>query len=285
MALSASPSSIYDWSDPAQLDDWVSVISGGGSISIDQSTDELVLAPQQNSINHVAVRRTGAFNRVDIWVTLTGESAANSKYFDISIGSGPVTDTNTGGLTAWWHASLDTSVIFATQAMGSASGAYIREKIEGAPSQAFEPVNFPNTLLNETKITFVIDAGYARVYYDDVFQAEWPTTLLDAGDILIHQGEYVSGNGSIARISRIEIWTFAEWFISGNVTTNGMPANADVRLYHADTGQLYAATISDVNGNYLIDTPDHAPFYVFASLSADYPPIVHGPVIPKLKES
>jgi hypothetical protein len=285
MAISQTPTLIYDWTDVAQLDEWQQEIHGNGTITIDTTTEELVFLPQQNVINGVDLRKTGAFNRVDIWVALTGHSSSATKYFDISIGAGPITDTDSGGNANWWHASLNTSVIFATQTMGSDTGAYIREKNNGASTQAFAAVPFPSTMLSLTKITFLIDGGYARIYYNDIFQGEWPTALLEAGDVHIHQGEYSSGAGAIARISRIELYTLDKWFVGGNVSVDGLPSVCDVRLYSVETNAFIAETTTDAQGNYLVELGTPSDVFVMAVPPAGYAPLMHGPITPKLGDA
>ena len=186
------------------LSPWTPEYHGATSSSlaaVDSGIGRLVLSPTQGQISSAGVLLSGDFSRVDIWVELPG-SATNAKYFDVSIGIAPVTDTDNGGTTSWWHASLDDSVLWHTQTSGSSTGAYLKRKIDGIAGSANE-IDFPTSFLTGAKVSLEIDGGSFKVYYDDVLAGSMSVSGISSGSIYIHQGEYSNGFGTESEISKI----------------------------------------------------------------------------------
>lgn len=82
----------YDFATGEDLNDWDIHYNGVTTTSTAiASGTELTLSPTQSTVSAVDIQLEGNFYRVDVWAQMSG-TAALSRYFDISIGNGSLTD-------------------------------------------------------------------------------------------------------------------------------------------------------------------------------------------------
>lgn len=200
----------YDWSDPAQLNDWTVVASGGtGTATI--VNGKLVLATSRASINGInIISKADGFDAVEVDFYLTNASSIeNMKYFDLSIGSGsPADDKGIVPGTEFWHQGLSTSRVTILQD-NTSSGFFMSEFAGGGRASKASGgfVGSPN-FSQPHKLVIYSDGAILRAIFDGAqLLLGNGFTVSPTGKVMIHQGYHQpTGWGGDAVISKITLY-------------------------------------------------------------------------------
>jgi hypothetical protein len=197
--LSDEPTTSAEWTYSNQ----------GGSGSHSQTGGIVVLTPQQNVNNSVAMRRTAdSHTSVKVRGKMVSDGTNATRLLNICIGSGAIVDMNDGGTTKWWNTTLEAGYTIMLLDKGSSTGILLAKRpgsvgafIDLGSGQA--PSDW-DTAYHDYELR--IAGGRVQVYVDDVLRIDVEDSSYQFGDILIAQGEYVDGRGAIGNIDSIT-WT------------------------------------------------------------------------------
>jgi hypothetical protein len=233
---SYSEKKVYDWSDPAQLNDWDVVASGsGGTATI--VNGKLILAPSRGGISGInIVSKQDGYNAFEIEFSLiNGTAPANLKYFDISIGSGAVADDK--GVvpgTEVWHQALAISRSAFLQE-NSPTGYFMREYPGGTPvTKALGGfVGSPNLATPRSLLAYSSEDLF-NVHFDGAqFLSGGGFATSPSGKIHVHQGWYQPSSwGADAAISKITLYKNYDHYgdiVIKNFALKAIPANQEPR--------------------------------------------------------
>lgn len=199
----------YDWSDPAQLDDWdVSFFGGTGQATV--ANGELLLAPAKNISGANILSKRSDFNAMEVTYYLSDNADSNLRYFDIGLGDSPITDDqgNSPG-TDYWHQRVYSGVFANLQNAGAANGAFGRHVTNGVSSgntnwmpPAAPTLKAPGNLMT---IRTDLSLGFEVLVGSTLVLSE--ATTRKQGKAFIHQGWHSpTGGGAFARIQHITLY-------------------------------------------------------------------------------
>ncbi|WP_439841864.1 hypothetical protein [Aeromonas taiwanensis] len=245
----------YDWSSPAQLNDWTVVASGGtGTATI--VNGKLVLATSRASTNGInIISKAGGFNAVEVEFKMTNAASPSTmKYFDISIGSGAVAD-DTGKVpgTDVWHQGLASSRVAILQD-NTPTGYFMREFSGGGMTAKSSGGFYGSPDFSQPHKLLVIAAGaVTQVNFDgETLQAGNGFTVSETGQVMIHQGYHApTGWGADAVISKITLYKNYDHYGDLGfkpVALSPIPANQESRaqfqpqdvVWRGSPGAVYA---------------------------------------------
>jgi len=233
---------VYNWDNPAELDDWDVVISNGSGTAV-VTGGELVLTPQQNTINGVNIlSKKDGYAELEVEFYLTNGSEL--RYFDIGIGNGAILDDKRTNGSDVWHQFIDNGWTFTTQTMGSGTGAYLSKIVNGVREgdDAKASLDFPSAMGTAYfKIKLTLSDDGARLYYNDSLIHFEADTEFTSGKLFIHQGEYSTGAGAIAHLDKV----------TGTLKATVLDA------HHPDLVAMY--TMDAINGTTLVDETGNYP--------------------------
>ena len=267
----------YDWSDPAQLNDWTAIFSGpAGLASI--VAGKLVLAPNRSAISGVnLVSNASGFNAVEMQFNTSNLGSGVTRYLTVSFGSGAVCDD--GGRvpgTDFWHQGLANSVTLHLQdPAANANGSFVRDYANGGRTERGYYLLHAGSDLSQQNILLIsFNNGEYQVWLNGVQVANISTIATPSpGKVMVHQGWYAPGVwGADTVISKITLYKGYE----NNAVTEFkihpmtcIPANQDLRTQFQPqdvawygTPPMYAGPVNQQQMSQSIVCKGHDYFWV-----------------------
>lgn len=227
-----------DFSDPQKSQALWEVQTYGGNGAQQYASGESILTPEQGLINSVTMRAHGSFRSVKVRAKLESDGVNPTRYLDICIGSGPIVDTDDGTDQKWWHTALAYGYVLGLQTEGASNGLVLsRRDGPGVKRVALGYGQAPadwTTQYHDYEIQ--IYEGGVRFLVDGAVVGDFKDTRYSAGDILISQGEYLSGAGAILHVDSVHAATGVQWVPLGTFWSGDWSAPED-GVYAQTTGR------------------------------------------------
>jgi hypothetical protein len=189
-----------DFSNPTtSAANWAMSLRGTAGGAYAFNTGSAVLTPKASAINSVAMRHTGTFKSVAATIS-QASNPGDAQYLTLSLGTGAI--TGEGG-TNWWFTlpkigyglGLNSSNVVNLYKCNGSTATIIASGSDATPiasrftSRVYELILSPTGVVVKINGTTVITSA--------------DTAYVAGGDILVAQGEYTSGNGGIATLTKV----------------------------------------------------------------------------------
>jgi hypothetical protein len=189
-----------DFSNPtASAANWPVTLKGTADGTYAFNTGSAVLTPKASAINNVAMRHAGTFTRLSATIA-RAPNPSGPDYTTLSIGTGPIVVTG-GDTTSWWQSGIGSGYQIALRA-----GFGYLYRLSPTGVTTFLGQLASNSFVQGATNVFELrlSPSGVEVWINGVSKlTSADTTYVSGGDIMIGQGEYTNGVGSVTTVTQV----------------------------------------------------------------------------------
>lgn len=212
---------------------WTTLVKGvGGTFSVSEGA--AVLSPTENTISSVNLRSKAGFTN-NIVIETRRKQATNEHYLDFSLAAGAIEDYG-GASSSWWHTTASSGYYWMYQPSSSdgiyrmpASGAWVALD-RGALSIDTSTYAIHKMVYGSNgELSWSYNGTLKRSTSDNTF-------LATSKNIIISEGEYVTGAGDIQYVDWVRVRKYTSTEPTVNSPTNEEKAKGPVAYWSFDEG-------------------------------------------------